>query len=131
MASKKISELTAATNVAANSILVVVDTTGPTTKKITVADFVNSVPSNANFQANVSVLGFLAANGGSFAANVSQDGNNYFSVNNITIAKTATPANTTDVAVAAGGVGQIWTDGSHIYVRANTTNLKRVAIATW
>lgn len=131
MASKKISELTAATNVAANSLMVVVDTTGPTTKRITVQDFVNSIPSNATFQSTMTVNGNAVLNAASFAANVVQAGNNYFSVNNVTIAKNTTPSSTTDVASAAGGIGQIWSDGSYVYVRANTTNIKRVAISTW
>jgi hypothetical protein len=131
LSSKKISELTAATGVVANSLVVVVDTAGPTTKKITVQDFVNSIPSNTTFAMTVTVNGNATLNAVSVGANMSQGGNNYFSVNNITIAKTTTPANTTDVAVAAGGVGQLWTDGSYIYVRANTTNIRRVAVATW
>jgi hypothetical protein len=131
LSSKKISELTAATGVVANSIMVVVDTTGPTTKKITVQDFVNSVPSNTTFQMDLTVNGNASLNALSVGANMSQGGNNYFSVNNITIAKTTTPANTTDVASAAGGIGQIWSDGSFLYVRSNTTHIRRVAIATW
>ncbi len=131
MSSKKISALTATTNVAANSLMVVVDMTGPTTKKIVVSDFANNIPANVTMQFWLNVQGNTTVNAIAVTGNGVQTGNLYFSVNNIVIGKTTTPANTTDVASAAGGIGHMWSDGSYLYVRANTTHIRRVAIATW
>lgn len=131
MATKKISELTAVTSVLANTLVVVVDSSGtPTTAKIQFKDVVNSIPSNASFSANVSVLGSLTANAVSATGNVSFNSANFTTANNLLLKKTTTPANTTDVT-SSSTVGQIWSDGSYLYFQANATHLKRVAISTW
>ena len=125
MATKKITELTATTNVAANSVFLVVDPSGPTTLKIAFSDMVNSIPSNANFAANVAVTGTLAATG-----NVTVDTAKFLVANNVLLKKGTTPANTNDV-LNSSSVGLIWSDGSYIYFQSNTTTVKRVAISTW
>lgn len=130
MATKKITELTAATGVAANTLLVVVDSSGPTTSKIQVKDFVNSIPSNATFAANVSLLSTTTANTLTASGNVTFNTANFVSANNLLIKKTNTPASTTDV-LSSAAVGLMWSDGSYIYLQANATHVKRVALSTW
>ena len=108
--------------------MVIVDMSGPTTYKMTIAAFTNAIPSNANFTANVAVQGTFTANAVTASGNVSFNTANYVTANNLVLKKTTTPANTTDVP---GVVGSLWSDGSYIYYQANTTNVRRVAIATW
>lgn len=131
MASKKITDLSAQTGVTADDLIIIVDMAGPTTYKLTIANLCNSIPSNTNFTANVSVSGTLAANIASFVGNVSVDtATKYLVVNNFIVKKTTTPSSSTDTVTAAD-VGKIWTDGSYLYAQANATHYKRVAIATW
>lgn len=130
MASKKITDLTAVTSVTADDLIIVVDLAGPTTYKMTIANFVNSIPSNTGFAANVSILGNLAANTASFVGNTDFNTAKYVVANNLILKKTTSPASST-TGVTAADVGLIWTDGSFIYAQANATHYKRVAIATW
>lgn len=129
MASRKISDLAAATGVIANTLMVVVDTVAGETKRIAVSDFVNSIPSNATFQANVSVLGRLTTNApATFGSNASMGGNNYLSVNNILILKNTTPSNSTNVSVST--VGALWTNGTYLMAHVNATHIGRIQFVT-
>jgi hypothetical protein len=131
VATKKITDLSAAGSVTADDLLLTVDMAGPTTYKITVANFFGSVPSNALFTANVTVYGTTTANTLVATGNTTfNTGNTFVTANNVMIKRTATPAATTDV-VSAGTIGLLWSDGNYIYLQANATHNKRVAIATW
>lgn len=130
MAAKKITDLTAVTSMTGDDLIVIVDSSGPTTYKMTVADFCNNIPSNTTFSANVTMNLNLTANTATATGNVNFNTANYLNANNIIIKKTNTPANST-VVVSSGGTGHMWSDGSHIYYQANATHTKRVALSTW
>lgn len=131
MATKKITDLSAAASVTADDLLLTVDMAGPTTYKITVANFFASIPTPATFTANVAVQGTLTANAAVATGNVTiNTGNTFLTANNLLLKRTVTPANTIDV-VGAATVGLTWSDGNYIYVQANNTHVKRVAISTW
>jgi len=130
VASKKITDLSAQTGVTADDLIIVVDMAGPTTYKITVANLVNSIPSNTSFAANVAIIGELTANAATFAGNVSADTIKYVVANNFLVKKTTTPSSSTD-SVTAADIGKFWSDGSFLYAQANATHYKRVAIATF
>ncbi len=130
MATKKITDLAAITAVAPNTLLVAVDSTGPTTSKIQFKDVVNSIPSNATFTANVTVNGTLTANVLSASGNVSFNTASYLIANNVLVKKSTTPASSTD-SVTAADVGKLWSDGNYIYFQANATHYKRAALSTW
>lgn len=130
MATKKISELSAVTAVAANTLLVVVDSTGPSTAKIQLKDVVNNIPSNTLFSANVSIQGTTTANVVTATGNVTFNTTNYLIANNVLLKKTTTPASSTD-SVTAADVGKFWSDGNFLYFQANATHYKRVAISTF
>jgi hypothetical protein len=128
MASKKITELTASPSVSGDDLLIVVDMAGPTTVKVTVANFFSSVAANANFTANVSVNGTFTANTATLSGNVSST--KHLISNNLIVTKNTTPANSTH-AVVGTERGLIWTDGDYVYAQANATHYKRAALATW
>jgi len=130
MASRKISELTAATALAAADYIPFVVASGPTTQRITIANFCNNIPCNTLFSANVTTQQRLVANVVTASGNVDINTANYLNSNNLIIKKTTTPSGTTDVP-GSGTVGLIWSDGSFIYCQANATHIKRVAISTW
>lgn len=130
MASRKITDLSVYTTITANDLLVVVSIAGPTTYKMTLASLVNAIPSNANFLANVSVSGSLAANTITASGNVVFKTANYLVSNNFIVTKNNTPANSTS-GVIAGEAGIIWSDGSYIYLQANSTSYKRVLASTF
>jgi hypothetical protein len=102
----KISNLTSTTTSSANDLIVTVINTAGTavTRQLTVN----------NFFANVAVAN---------VANVS--------VGTMLVTNTSTPAN--DGPGFATGVpkGQIWSDGTYIYVATAANTVKRVAIAGW
>jgi hypothetical protein len=128
VASKKITDLSAQTGVTADDLMIVVDMAGPTTYKITVANFVNSIPSNANFQANVSIAGSLVANSAALTGNVViNTGNIWTTVNGFVISKSTTPSNSTNVSTSAG-VGSMWSNGTYLFVQANSTYVARVQL---
>lgn len=128
MASRKISELTAATALAAADYFPFVVASGPTTQRITVANFCNNIPSNTLFSANVTTQQRLVANVITASGNVDFNTTNYLNSNNLIIKKSNTPASNTDVP-GAGTIGLIWGDGSFIYMQANATHLKRAALS--
>jgi hypothetical protein len=130
LASKKISELTAVTGVTNDDLMIVVDMAGPTTNKITVKDFVNSIPSNTSFAANVSVSGVLTGNVVTVTGNATFDSANYLVGNNVIVKKTTVPSSSTDTVTAAD-VGKIWVVDGFLYYQANATHYRRVAGSTF
>ena len=102
----KISNLTSTSTSSANDLVVTVINTAGTavTRQITVN----------NFFANVAVAN--VANG---------------TVKELFVSNTSTPAN--DGPGFATGVpkGQIWSDGTYIYVATAANTIKRVAISAW
>ncbi len=130
MATKKITDLSAASSVTSDDLLLTVDMAGPTTYKITVANFFASVPTPAVFTANVAVQGTLAANVVSAVGNVTFNTANYVTANNLIVKRSVTPANSTDGANASH-VGLMWTDATSIYLQANATHIKKVALSTF
>jgi hypothetical protein len=106
--SKKVSELTAATEATADDLLYLVNDPGgtPGSRKLTVKLFLES-----NAVSNSAIAGRAAAN--SFTATY-----------------TGTPANATNVPTGFP-TGTMWSDGSYLYIVTGASALKRVAIATW
>lgn len=129
MASKKITDLTALSVVTPDDLILVVDMAGPTTNKVTAANFFGNVTPNTVFQANTTVNGILKANSTVVAVgNVSTTA--YMITNNFISTKNNTPATST-TGVTAAELGMIWSDGNFLYVQANTSAYKRVAVVTF
>lgn len=116
--------------VASGDLVIVYDTAGGSVTRMTMANFMNTVPSAVNFSANVTVLGTTTANVTNFTGNVTVAGTKYLVTNNFVVTKNNSPASST-TGVVAGDLGIMWSDGSFIYVQANNTHYKRVAVATW
>lgn len=105
--SKKITELTAATSVAANDLILIVDK--------------HSSATATTKSANVSVLF------GNVAANVTLSNTAVLSTNNMVLRDNSTPANSTITV----GQGKIWADASYIYVATANNTVKRVALSSF
>lgn len=106
--SKKISELAAATSVAANDLIVIVDKHSSNTISTTKS-------------ANVSVLF------GNVTTNVTLSNNAALSVSNVMIKDNSTPANSS-ITVAQG---KIWADANYIYVATANNTVKRVSLSSF
>lgn len=130
MATKKITDLSAATSVSADDLLLVVDMAGPTTFKITVANFFANVVASATFAANVALQATTTANTLNATGNVTFNTASYVTANNMIIKRSVTPANSTDGANASL-VGLMWSDSNNIYFQANSTHIKKVALSTF
>lgn len=130
MATKKITDLSAASAVTGDDLLLTVDMAGPTTYKITVANFFASVPSQATFTANLTVQGSMTANGVTAVGNVTFNTANFVTANNLIVKKSVTPANSTDGANSSL-VGLMWFDAGYLYLQANATHIKRAALSTF
>lgn len=116
MAATKISQLTAATTVAANDLLVVVsDPSGsPATKKITYTNFYSNVVVTAKFSNTLTMT-----------ANVVSNSN--FTANNLFITYRTTPASSGDSVTT----GKLWFDNTYIYVATTTNTIKRVQLQSF
>lgn len=104
--SRKVSELTALTNVSGDDLLLIVDQPGTAnaeTKKVTAANFFANVSTNTVFKQTMT-------------ANVVYLSNT-----------TNTPAS----ASATGTKGEVRVDGNYIYVCTATDTWKRAALSTW
>lgn len=131
MATKKISELASLSTATGDDLLIVVDASGPTTYKMNVSQWYANVQVDVVFNANVTARGTFTANAVVATGNVTfNTGNTFLTANNLVVKRSTTPASVTDVA-NSGTVGLIWTDGSYLYVQANSTHNKRVAVSTW
>lgn len=124
MADKKVSELTALTNVSGDDLLLVVnDPNGtPDSRKVTVSNFFANVvsetthKSRVNFKANTIYTGTVMT----VSANAIFAGNVRLSED--------TPAS--NVAVSEGkGKGSIWFDSDYIYVATANNTIKRAALS--
>lgn len=116
MATSKITELTAATSLAANDLFVVVkDPAGsPSTKKITVSATFGNV-----------VVATVFSNTVTFSGNVSSNSN--ITANNLFINYRTTPASNTETVTQ----GKIWFDANYIYVAVSNNNIKRAALSNF
>ena len=103
---------------------------GPTTFKITVANFFANVVTAAAFSANVELRSTTTANTLNATGNVSFNTTSYFTANNMIVKRTVTPANSTDGANSSL-VGLMWADSNNIYFQANATHIKKVALTTF
>ena len=130
MATKKITDLSAATSVSSDDLMLVVDMAGPTTYKITVANFFSSITANATFAANVALQGTTTANTLTATGNVTFNTAGFVTANNVIIKKSTTPSSSTDGANSSL-VGLMWTDANYIYVQANATYIKRVSLSSF
>ena len=126
MADKKVSALSAITNLSKDDLLLVVnDPAGtPASKKVTVGNLFGNVVSTTThkalttFTANTIYTGTTAT----FSANTTFSGNMKLTSN--------TPAS--NVAGAEGyGAGSMWYDANYIYVATATGTIKRVALSTF
>lgn len=103
---------------------------GPTTYKITVANFFSNVSTPTVYTANVDVKANMTANVLTATDNVSFNTAKFFTANNMVVKRSVTPANSTDGANSSL-VGLMWFDASYLYVQANATHIKRAALTTW
>ncbi len=120
----KVSELTAATSVAGEDLLMVVDNPANTssieTKRITVNNFFSSlgVTSGNNISANISgnLLSIATTSNGSFTK--------------VKFNTFATPANSSYVnSTFTITTGDMFVDNTYIYVAISNTTIKRVALS--
>ncbi len=123
MPSKKITDLTTTTAYTGDDLFIVVDQAGPTTMKMTAANLFANVPANTVFSQNVAMSAQLTLTGNTTSTK-------HIVSNNFIVTKNNTPASST-TGVAAAEVGMMWADGDYLYVQANTTAYKRVALATF
>jgi len=104
--SKKVTDLSAITTVAAEDLIYIIDDPSgtPTGKKSTAKVFLESnVVANVEFGGSVQAPYLIATD-------------------------TTTPANSTDVP-SGYPVGSIWSDGDYIYIITGASTIKRVAIS--
>lgn len=126
MADKKVSELTAITNLSGDDLLLVVnDPNGtPDSRKVTVGNlFANVVPetthkSRVNFKANTVHSGTVMT----VSANVVIGGN-------INLRKDTPSSN--NVTSEGYSLGSIWFDNDYIYVATANNVIKRAALSTF
>lgn len=120
----KVSELTTATSVAGEDLLMVVDNPANTssieTKRITVNNFFSSlgVASGNNISANISgnLLSIATTSNGSFTK--------------VKFNTFATPANSSYVnSTFTISTGDMFVDNTYIYVAISNTTIKRVALS--
>jgi len=132
MATKKITELTAANTLSGNSLLVAVtDPSGAaTTKKITVANFLGNVSTNTSFNSNVLFAANTIANNFAvtFANATTLTVNTGTFTNTLIIPHRATPANSTALVI---GNNAIFHDGNFLYVAVGNNVTKRVSLSTF
>lgn len=116
MTATKISELTAATTMAAADLIpIVADPSGsPATKKITLSNFYANVVVTAKFSNTVTL-----------AANVSSSAS--FTANNLFISYNATPASSGDTVSS----GKIWFDTNYVYVAVANNTIKRITLSSF
>ena len=103
---KKISALTPRTQVAANDIVAIVANTSNTAN---------------TYAVRISDLW------GNCAANLTVSNSAILTVTNLRVLKNSTPANSTITCVQ----GDIWSDGTYIYVAVANNTLKRAALSTF
>ena len=122
MATSKITELTAATSLAANDLFVIVkDPSGsPSTRKITVTGAFSNIGSPAVFSNTVTISGNVTITG-----NVSSNAN--VTANNLFINYRSTPLNSTDTVTT----GKMWFDNNYIYVAISNNVIKRAALSSF
>jgi len=129
MATKKITELTAANTLSGNSLLVAVtDPSGAaTTKKITVSNFFGNVATNTVFTANVSLTANTTANNLTitFANTITLTVNTGTFTNTLSIPYRQTPANSTALTI---GNNAIFHDTNFLYVAVSNNITKRVSL---
>ena len=132
MATKKITELTAANTLSGNSLLVAV--TNPsgaaTTNKITVANFFSNVSTPVSVSNTITLTGNAAIiNANITTANVINfTCNTGTFVSNLLIPYRSTPANSTALSISNNAV---FHDGNFLYVAVGTNVTKRVALSTF
>jgi hypothetical protein len=132
MATKKITELTAANTLSGNSLLVAVtDPAGAaTTRKITVANFLGNVTTNTVYNANVTLNANTTANNLSvtFANTTTLNVNTGTFVNTLIIPYRSTPANSTAISISNNA---IFHDGNFLYVAVGNNITKRATLSTF
>ena len=132
MATKKITELTAANTLSSNSLLVAVtDPSGSAaTKKITVANFFGTVSTNSTFNSNGSLTANTTANtlAITFANATTLSVNTGTFTNNLIIPYKAAPANSTALTISNNA---IFHDGFYLYVAIANNVTKRVALTSF
>lgn len=128
MATKKITELTAANTLSSNSLLVAVtDPSGAaTTKKITVANFFGNVSTNAAFNSNVSIAGTTTANSLTVSNSLIVSTGSF--TTSLVIPYRSPPANSTAIAISNNS---IFHDGNFLYVATANNVTKRVALTSF
>jgi hypothetical protein len=136
MADKKITQLTTASSISSDDLLLVVDApnTVPVSKKITVKSLFGSIPSNTSISANLTVSG----NRLRAAANVVVTKTT--SVNNFIVTKKADPSSNNATTATVSGltpvspstnlpVGTMWFSNTYLYIATDATTIRRVALS--
>jgi len=120
MADKKISELTAITNLSSDDLLLIVnDPAGtPASRKITVGNVFGNVVSETTHKANVINSGTTVTN----------NANTFHAGQMVITANTPGSNNTTTEGRI---VNSIWADENYIYFAANTSCIKRATLSAF
>jgi hypothetical protein len=132
MATKKITELTAANTLSGNSLLVAV--TNPsgaaTTNKITVANFFGNISTTVAVTNTVSITGTTTVNTVNITTGnvVTLTSNVGTFSNTLAIPYRTTPANSTALAITNNA---IFHDGTYLYVAVGTNTTKRVLLSSF
>jgi len=124
MADKKVTELTAATNVTSDDLLLMVDdpTGTPISKKVSVKTFFQNVRANTAIRGTLTTSANNTINGNKMTVTA----NTTFSGN---LKMTSDTPGSNNASSEGYGVGSIWFDSDYIYVATASGTIKRVALS--
>lgn len=126
MADKKVTELTAATDVTADDLLMVVnDPNGtPGSKKVSVNTFFKNVRANTAIRGTFTTSANNTINGNKMTVTA----NTTFSGN---LRMTSDTPGSNNASTEGYGVGSIWYDSNYIYIATASGTIKRVALSVF